>query len=238
MHEDDLIHEDEFDFEIDPDEHPARPELENFGLRRSDLAQISDEMARLTEASRPFMPHSVEYLDSAWPIVVLVASCVPSYLAGGLGVAIAGLASAVVVGGVTLWAIDGGYRRFGASRHARPDLSEKVAAFREYERCLYEWRISRCKSFPLSLDRRQDEWVRCWWNRRNAPIPSPSSYGAIRNSPLQNWQLWDLLDGKQQNVVRFLYWRTRSRRLEFAVIVVLTVGLAALLIAVIGFRSP
>ena len=222
-----------------------KPKLEDFGLEKSDLYEVSMEVARLTDANRPFTPHSVEQSGDSLLLAVLVVSIIPAYLAGGILAVFGGLAVAVVVGGVVLWVLDGGYRRFAARRHPRPDLEPKVWAFLQYEHALYDWRIHESKSYPLSLNRRTDEWVRCWWNRRSGRIPQPISYGCTKKSPLNNysqlnsyWQPWDCLNGSQQNIVRFLYWRTRSSRMEFAFKLLLSAGLLVALFVIFGMRSP
>jgi hypothetical protein len=223
------------------DDCPIRPKpkLEDFGLEKSDLYEVSMEVARLTDANRPFTPHSVEQSGDSLLLAALVVPILPAYLAGGILGVLVGLAVAVVVGGVVLWVLDGGYRRFAARRHPRPELEPKVLAFFQFEESLYLWRINESKLYPLSLNRETDVWVRCWWNRRSGRIPQPISYGRTKKPPVNgDWQPWDCLNGSEQNIVRFLYWRTRSSRMEFAFKLLMTITLTLALLAIFGVRFP
>jgi hypothetical protein len=230
----DLIDQDE-----ELEQRRRRPRLQDFGLKEADLYEVSMEMARLTDAERPFAPHSADPSHGSLAIAAIAATSIPAYIAAGVFAALGTMAAAALVGGLALWTLDGGYRRFAARRHPRPDLAEKIQAFVEFERQLYDWRTFESKSYQLSPNRQIDTWVRCWWNRRAGSIPYPAAYGFTKRPPLnENWQPWDCLDKNEQNIVRFLYWRTRSSRIENAFTILLTVALCAAILAVLGVRAP
>jgi hypothetical protein len=230
---------DRFDSDEDFAHRRGRPRLEDFGLKESDLYDISMELARLTDANRPFMPHSADPPSNSLVIAALAAIGIPAYLAAGVLAVLGTMAIATLIGGFSLWILDGGYRRFAARRHPRPDLADKVRAYVDFEGRLYDWRRDTSKSYQLSPSRQIDTWVRCWWNRPAGRLPYPAAYGFTKRPPLnENWRPWDCLDKNEQNIVRFLYWRTRSSRIENAFMLVLTVALCAALFAVLGFRVP
>jgi hypothetical protein len=221
-----------------------QPKLEDFGLKDSDLHEVSMELSRLTDIRRPLTVHNIDAWGNSAPIALLIALMIPGFLGGGMLKVLIAIPAAALVGGVIAWLIDGGYRRLFFSKWfarepARPEMVGKVKAFQDYEWCLYHWRRSASGNrYSLGPDQMLDSEVRCWWNGRTRFIPSPVAYGRTDDvSFIEEWKPWDCLAESQQNVVRFLFWRTRSNNMEIAFKITLAIALASVLFGILGFQS-